>query len=69
MALCVYDLEESGDIFVVERKPDYLPAINDRVIVEIEAQTEVNLTSLIFCKIGLIEDIYSLETKMVSQQR
>jgi hypothetical protein len=69
LALSAHDSEESGDIFMVGRKPDHLPAINGRVIVKIEAQIEVNLTSLIFGKIGLIKDIYSLETKMVSQQR
>jgi hypothetical protein len=54
---------------VAEQRPDYLPAINGRVIVAIKQQIEVNLTSLNSGKIGLIEDVYSLETRMVSQQR
>jgi hypothetical protein len=54
---------------VAERRPDYRPTTNGRVIVEIEAQIEVILTSLNTGKIGMIEDIYSLETRMISQQR
>ena len=69
LTLSVDEAVKPEDILVAERRPDYLPAINGRVIVAIKQQIEVNLTSLNSGKIGLIEDVYSLETRMVSQQR
>jgi hypothetical protein len=69
LTLSVDEPVEPEDILVAEQRPDYLSAINGRVIVAIKQQIEVNLTSLNSGKIGLIEDVYSLETRMVSQQR
>ena len=69
LTLSVDEPVKREDILVAERRSDYVPAINGREIVEIEEQIEVNLTSLNSGKIGLIEDVYSLETRMASQQR
>ena len=46
------------DILVDDRRPDYLPAINGREILEIEGQIEVNLNALNSGKIGLLEHVY-----------